>query len=1341
MKIYNEIISQFNETTQQWEDIYEDSFDHDGEIMKLDCEGPVTPCSDIAIQVSSYPGIFSEFGCVSDPTGDGDCTTLGDATCGNMWQIAPQLYCQLTADTTMWEDDGVGDAHKYATSGDTISFTGGQSTDQEEGGGVPDCRVSNVQLNGVTPCLEYNWSIPEGNPSFLFNSILGNHYPTCENCADPYYGCSNYPCIGGNKVVGTSTFSVEAPDIPFADQSYATFVTNLLVKDRGGLTNSDDIHTYIIPAGNHSPELTITGEGNTENCNAGEICFDEQNLNTSPVLNIGFTITDWDNNTGALDYLASADQILEISSISTVSILDASGAVAVDIQEPTYTWDEGSSGNITLTWGGAQLISGNKDVNILINYRDVEGASLPGAPSNQSKTLTVRLVDVDSPPIIEMWKIMDNIIGEDTQEFTENKNLNMHILISDVDVLAGTQEQDWSDFTFTMTSTGIAISDASASAGNGTISWPGYGPVLLDGVPSTGTCIVSTGSTAHLEFLFTNIPFAEIATGSDPIDVEFNMEVCDGFNTCVTRSKSITVSPTGVPEITSTLIYLNDVLQPGIPERVFPGDVIRIDVEAESLPSVLLNYTWSLGGETFVIVPDPTYVPPLNFYPLEAFSVIPTVDIPKVLINGLPDFPATDTADNGGNSFQFTIPANDNANMCFANQPIDIKLHIEDNFNAITEQTWSFPTGCPPIIGNVGSVDNNIQHLEGDFWSYPVQTNCPGGGHISGLCGIRKVPFIIYHDNATTGCSAWSNDGTDTETTSLFPDFLDWAQKYESLGQGTSPNCTGIGGGTDVLQWTNDECPQYINVTDIRVYSFQDDVQPLANTTDNTQYCYGHVTYVTDEQYNTDITTYGINITPTQIWLSPEFTSVMYTQAPSATEIKIGITPVADSMVAVQSFSEAVDGGQATQDQSFNEMATRTIYGHASYDWDCLDDIHCGTCSWSWIPINGGSSPTLAPSTTQTGRTGCKLTMTAATLADDISRNGILRLTTTSPDGATGVNDVTWTQVAVSAPSFNDSCSDSHSRYYAGDTPNLFPSAGCQLSGGQGTVIWNWQQIAGKPLPGYNWQAGDTTVMIYENTSGTAVGAADINQSIDIPDMLPTWSDPFQNMGVGYLESGLNGTDPRTLIFELTVTDTSNSVATIQKVLDVHSPVLIDTSQGFTDGHSYIWSADEDASGQGVATTVNIWDSNLQDTMTNGEGTNASTWPRARVTNIVTGPHPDIAVGFGAAGSITFTGYGSQPLTEGMVVSSLLDITYTDYSVYNVSNLGSSTPGVVSINGIGFDIPADYHNSNSTTTDYIDLFVYSSTDGGDSDRVGATYRIAVQIASANDPPVARITIM
>jgi len=35
MKIYNEIISRFNETTQQWEDVYEDSFEHSGEVMKM----------------------------------------------------------------------------------------------------------------------------------------------------------------------------------------------------------------------------------------------------------------------------------------------------------------------------------------------------------------------------------------------------------------------------------------------------------------------------------------------------------------------------------------------------------------------------------------------------------------------------------------------------------------------------------------------------------------------------------------------------------------------------------------------------------------------------------------------------------------------------------------------------------------------------------------------------------------------------------------------------------------------------------------------------------------------------------------------------------------------------------------------------------------------------------------------------------------------------------------------------------------------------------------------------------------------------------------------------------
>ena len=36
MKIYNEIITRFNETTQQWETVYEDSFDHDGELMRMD---------------------------------------------------------------------------------------------------------------------------------------------------------------------------------------------------------------------------------------------------------------------------------------------------------------------------------------------------------------------------------------------------------------------------------------------------------------------------------------------------------------------------------------------------------------------------------------------------------------------------------------------------------------------------------------------------------------------------------------------------------------------------------------------------------------------------------------------------------------------------------------------------------------------------------------------------------------------------------------------------------------------------------------------------------------------------------------------------------------------------------------------------------------------------------------------------------------------------------------------------------------------------------------------------------------------------------------------------------
>ena len=35
MKIYNEIISRFNETTQQWEDVYEDSFEHTGEVMLM----------------------------------------------------------------------------------------------------------------------------------------------------------------------------------------------------------------------------------------------------------------------------------------------------------------------------------------------------------------------------------------------------------------------------------------------------------------------------------------------------------------------------------------------------------------------------------------------------------------------------------------------------------------------------------------------------------------------------------------------------------------------------------------------------------------------------------------------------------------------------------------------------------------------------------------------------------------------------------------------------------------------------------------------------------------------------------------------------------------------------------------------------------------------------------------------------------------------------------------------------------------------------------------------------------------------------------------------------------
>ena len=42
MKIYNEVVSKFNEKTQKWETIYEDSYQHDGPVALAQEEGMET---------------------------------------------------------------------------------------------------------------------------------------------------------------------------------------------------------------------------------------------------------------------------------------------------------------------------------------------------------------------------------------------------------------------------------------------------------------------------------------------------------------------------------------------------------------------------------------------------------------------------------------------------------------------------------------------------------------------------------------------------------------------------------------------------------------------------------------------------------------------------------------------------------------------------------------------------------------------------------------------------------------------------------------------------------------------------------------------------------------------------------------------------------------------------------------------------------------------------------------------------------------------------------------------------------------------------------------------------
>ena len=158
MKIYNEIVSRFNETTQQWEDIYEDSFDYSGPVDKLMAMVTDGTTCDCRWDDTGEWSIHSFYRWDSTP----------DENMPEAWiEIYPEstpydenflLYTVSGNTNGPIANDTLDSRRVRCQKGDDSAFSVTILCDQDQGPGVPGCQV----------CDE--------NPE-LYNQY-GNCYPT-----------------------------------------------------------------------------------------------------------------------------------------------------------------------------------------------------------------------------------------------------------------------------------------------------------------------------------------------------------------------------------------------------------------------------------------------------------------------------------------------------------------------------------------------------------------------------------------------------------------------------------------------------------------------------------------------------------------------------------------------------------------------------------------------------------------------------------------------------------------------------------------------------------------------------------------------------------------------------------------------------------------------------------------------------------------------------------------------------------------------------------------------------------------------------------------------------------
>lgn len=1240
MKIYNEIISRFNETTQQWEDVYEDSFDHDGGVMLMMPE---------------------ECGIVGDIDGDGvyddEAAKLQALLAGDQHGGCSHIQSQHP-DTGEW--------YSYQASQDCSYVWGFLNFSHNK----------RVVCENDTSFVVSVWD--NGAVSFPYGTGVTGH----QLCGLPLFGTLQFALldISGDGTInsfdwvqllqyesGADTYVLES------GTAYVSPCVGISVGDECCMT--EDLGTSSLEV---ASEESITLSGIT----SYDVDFDSDgNIvdclltgNTSNCLYYKWTLFDVDPpqmSSIVSSLLSNYYSACEACENGDWKLCDSYPCILGETVYGTNQLDITTAPFVP--YGGDDPIAGGYSVDLFfgLEVEDPEGASSTDAipvtvigSVNHSPTITFGNTVFDEQ-ISPMYDIPFVLSDTDNNYGNGLPSLNQPLTISNIAAASGdiswvgqagnnirvsfvervlvdtgetktyTITYDYSDGLETISdSVVLTIQDANepptASVtitnqdGDETTTFTENESMTVimevTDIDSTDWPLYISGMAQH--DLFANFSYVDGTLSGDTWTHSFTTTLPhvasettyytiyywnDQFHAAAALQYDITVAPTVAPTMSHT-ITRNGASFNASSDRAMPGDTITMTIT----PTLNVNTTFAEGFPKWERNTITMNVPGEN----EQSTGVVNVNVDTN--DGL-DLPA-----NGSLEYTFTIPPNDTRAQCFVNQPIDILISLKDNYDSTNSYLVNINTKCPPLPGAP------------DKWNIEGTINCGQNSdcdnYLTSTCCYGTALFTVMHDDSYSNCDNIIDSVTVTSSGNTH------VTQVEPYG---------------LLQsQTNDGTVDYI--------------------------CYGQVNFTYDAQHsslNGGSTTVSVSATDTVTDLS------------TTKEFVFGVSSAVDQPVARISSTVGTSGTVINDSEiPLNELISYTVYADTSYSYDCsiffdeeldipVDSIYTmqndgclAPYIWYWTNQDGtlvtdDIPPETGPSLFAPGDSSLDewlsigtYTFTAPIITGTSPVYRVLNLIVSDYHyqyhGSPTPTDVNYPSIQeivtalgsdvwnswgvphslaqttfqfnpVAAPAWSN-CTDNTSKQYPEASVSL--GAGCSTTGGTGGNVFSWVQTKGMPVvedissnsiqqsvtvphipsdlnciegtvqysdDGTNWtNSGQTCTdatgwaAVYYRTSCLRPDGQESDPVVFMSNNELLYNSGDSGFGIPDVACwetlGVNDTPPTPLEFQLTVIDSSTSSNTRTESFDVYTEIILTELEQFSDSWNTV---DSDHYGTWIAST------------------------------------------------------------------------------------------------------------------------------------------------------------